>query len=309
MVIKWCVWQVECHTVTFNLLNRFYSVLNEVFALERLQCIPIHPHPCFHRKRWQRFWELPTFTLRRESPWTSRVWSGWTILSIMLVVFMVRLDHFIEVITFRSGTAQNHHSSYSGSTMTRSPLEFYCLRSCSILCSCLMLSFDVHTFIYETQAISYDSPRGGVSQITEKGETTASFLLIQVISLRAETQIPNLANSNWSWSARSGFRLRSVPLPTERGRACWGDGPCHQRLAMSCHINSNTSSNQAINQRIACKVHVLRVLVKPYNINININMTTITGADPERWLPSDSTPPAYPIDHHLLFFFFLVLVI
>ena len=82
--------------LTFNLLNRFYSVLNEVFALERLQCIPIHPHPCLHRKRWQRFWELPTFTLRKESPWTSRVWSGWAILSIMLVVFMVRLDHFID---------------------------------------------------------------------------------------------------------------------------------------------------------------------------------------------------------------------
>ena len=35
----------------------------------------------------------------------------------------------------------------------------------------------------QTQAISYDSPRGGVSQITEKGETTASFLLIQVAFL------------------------------------------------------------------------------------------------------------------------------
>ena len=35
----------------------------------------------------------------------------------------------------------------------------------------------------QTQAISYDSPRGGVSQITEKGETTASFLLIQVTFL------------------------------------------------------------------------------------------------------------------------------
>ncbi|KAK9506569.1 hypothetical protein O3M35_008473 [Rhynocoris fuscipes] len=29
------------------------------------------------------------------------------------------------------------------------------------------------------QIISYDSPRGGVSVITEKGETTTSFLLIQ----------------------------------------------------------------------------------------------------------------------------------
>jgi len=32
---------------------------------------------------------------------------------------------------------------------------------------------------HNEKAISYDSPRGGVSQITEKGETTASFLLIQ----------------------------------------------------------------------------------------------------------------------------------
>ena len=38
------------------------------------------------------------------------------------------------------------------------------------------------------QAISYDSPRGGVSQITEKGETTASFLLIQVISKKEEEE-------------------------------------------------------------------------------------------------------------------------
>jgi len=32
---------------------------------------------------------------------------------------------------------------------------------------------------HNQQEISYDSPRGGVSQITEKGSTTASFLLIQ----------------------------------------------------------------------------------------------------------------------------------
>ena len=29
------------------------------------------------------------------------------------------------------------------------------------------------------QPISYSSPRGGISQITEKGDTTASFLLVQ----------------------------------------------------------------------------------------------------------------------------------
>jgi len=32
---------------------------------------------------------------------------------------------------------------------------------------------------HQQQEISYDSPRGGVSQITEKGSTTSSFLLIQ----------------------------------------------------------------------------------------------------------------------------------
>jgi len=41
-------------------------------------------------------------------------------------------------------------------------------------------------FIYwyhNQQEIAYDSPRGGVSQITEKGSTTASFLLIQQATL------------------------------------------------------------------------------------------------------------------------------
>ena len=33
------------------------------------------------------------------------------------------------------------------------------------------------------QTISYSSPRGGVSQITEKGETTSSFLLVQKATL------------------------------------------------------------------------------------------------------------------------------
>lgn len=37
-------------------------------------------------------------------------------------------------------------------------------------------SFSLPFFL---QIISYDSPRGGVSVITEKGDTTTSFLLIQ----------------------------------------------------------------------------------------------------------------------------------
>ena len=208
--------------VTFNLLNRFYSVLNEVFALERLQCIPIHPHPCLHRKRWQRFWELPTFTLRKESPWTSRVWSGWAILSIMLVVFMVRLDHFIDGfgrsynISIRDSPEPPQFIFWKHNDKVTSWILLLALVF-ELLCSCLMLSFDVHTFIYETQAISYDSPRGGVSQITEKGETTASFLLIQVRSLRA--QIPNLANSNWILTSALEF---PTPEPTSANRAWEG---------------------------------------------------------------------------------------
>lgn len=36
----------------------------------------------------------------------------------------------------------------------------------------------LYRYIFQ-QIISYDSPRGGVSVVTEKGETTTSFLLIQ----------------------------------------------------------------------------------------------------------------------------------
>lgn len=46
----------------------------------------------------------------------------------------------------------------------------------------LWMRFQGHNvihFICIQQIISYDSPRGGVSVVTEKGETTTSFLLIQ----------------------------------------------------------------------------------------------------------------------------------
>ena len=37
-----------------------------------------------------------------------------------------------------------------------------------------------YTYVYVLlQIISYDSPRGGVSVITEKGDVTASFLVVQ----------------------------------------------------------------------------------------------------------------------------------
>jgi len=87
---------------------------------------------------------------------------------------------------------------------------------------------------HNDKAISYDSPRGGVSQITEKGETTASFLLIQ----RARV-------------SDSGAYLCQPSV----------GGPA------------------------GAMVHVIR------------------GADPERWLPSDSTPPLHSPSLLALFFF------
>ena len=47
-------------------------------------------------------------------------------------------------------------------------LHFYCLFFKSLSTVCLLF-----------QIISYDSPRGGVSVITEKGDVTASFLVVQ----------------------------------------------------------------------------------------------------------------------------------
>lgn len=49
------------------------------------------------------------------------------------------------------------------------------------ICRCLSPSklFSKREYVFYFQIISYDSPRGGVSVITEKGETTTSFLLIQ----------------------------------------------------------------------------------------------------------------------------------
>lgn len=43
----------------------------------------------------------------------------------------------------------------------------------------LNLFYSIMCSFSSLQIISYDSPRGGVSVITEKGETTTSFLLIQ----------------------------------------------------------------------------------------------------------------------------------
>lgn len=42
----------------------------------------------------------------------------------------------------------------------------------------LLILFNI-IFFFQFQIISYDSPRGGVTVITEKGETTTSFLLIK----------------------------------------------------------------------------------------------------------------------------------
>lgn len=54
-------------------------------------------------------------------------------------------------------------------------------------------------FIDKTQEINYDSPRGGVSVITEKGEVTTSYLLIQKAKLTDSglyTCMPTHANPN-----------------------------------------------------------------------------------------------------------------
>ena len=42
-----------------------------------------------------------------------------------------------------------------------------------------MILLTVHFAFFGFQIISYDSPRGGVSVITEKGDVTASFLVVQ----------------------------------------------------------------------------------------------------------------------------------
>ena len=42
-----------------------------------------------------------------------------------------------------------------------------------------MILLIVHFAFFGFQIISYDSPRGGVSVITEKGDVTASFLVVQ----------------------------------------------------------------------------------------------------------------------------------
>lgn len=52
---------------------------------------------------------------------------------------------------------------------------------------------------YKTQEINYDSPRGGVSVITEKGEVTTSYLLIQKARITDSghyTCMPSHANPN-----------------------------------------------------------------------------------------------------------------
>lgn len=58
-----------------------------------------------------------------------------------------------------------------------------------------LLSFE---YIYQ-QEINYDSPRGGVSVITEKGEVTTSYLLIQKAKIADSgkyTCMPTHANPN-----------------------------------------------------------------------------------------------------------------
>ena len=43
-----------------------------------------------------------------------------------------------------------------------------------------LIRLAVEYYVVFLQIISYDSPRGGVSVITEKGDITASFLVVQL---------------------------------------------------------------------------------------------------------------------------------
>lgn len=47
------------------------------------------------------------------------------------------------------------------------------------VCVCVLLRLDLTRTRFSFQVISYDSVRGGVSVVTEKGDTTVSYLLIQ----------------------------------------------------------------------------------------------------------------------------------
>lgn len=70
------------------------------------------------------------------------------------------------------------------------------------------------------QEINYDSPRGGVSVITEKGDVTTSYLLIQ----RAVA-----ADSGKYTCSPSNANSKTVVVHVLNGRAkmtlcCWGEG-------------------------------------------------------------------------------------
>lgn len=45
--------------------------------------------------------------------------------------------------------------------------------------SLFFIQFLLCSLLFISQIINYDSPRGGVSVVTNKGETTTSFLLIK----------------------------------------------------------------------------------------------------------------------------------
>ncbi|KAH9636694.1 hypothetical protein HF086_003242 [Spodoptera exigua] len=58
--------------------------------------------------------------------------------------------------------------------------DLYIDRGSTINLTCVVLySPEPPAYIFGTTMMRYDSPRGGVSVVTEKGETTTSFLLIQ----------------------------------------------------------------------------------------------------------------------------------
>lgn len=90
-------------------------------------------------------------------------------------------------------------------------------------------------WFHNDEEISYDSPRGGVSQITEKGSTTSSFLLVQQSDLSdsgsysCQPSVGNTATANVH-VIRSGDPEKWVTNGKEAGRcikmenfaaSCW----------------------------------------------------------------------------------------
>lgn len=81
--------------------------------------------------------------------------------------------------------------------------------------------------MYFLQVINYDSTRGGVSVITEKGDVTTSFLLIQNA---------DLADSGKYSCAPSNADVASVRVHVLNGKLPLNDN--HKLLPWPCFVSS-----------------------------------------------------------------------